>query len=121
MTPADRDAERQVAVDFDDTIATIVGGELVLKEGVIDALRKIQSCGYKVVIHSARCWQAWPDTWERVGEMHDFLEKKRVPYDGIYMGVGKLAAVAYIDDKGIRFKDNWDEIANWLSFQAASK
>lgn len=120
MTPADRDAESQIAVDFDDTIATIIDGKLVAKKGVVEALAKIKSAGYKITIHSARCWQAWPDTWERVAEMHEFLEKNKIPYDGIYMGIGKPAAVAYIDDKAIRFKDNWEDIAEWLAFKARS-
>lgn len=121
MTAADQAAESQVAVDFDDTIAVIVDGELVLRRGAIEALSRIKESGYKIMIHSARCWQAWPDTWERVGEMHDFLEENEVPYDGIYMGIGKPAAVAYIDDKAIRFQDNWKEIADWIEFNRGSK
>jgi histidinol phosphatase-like enzyme len=117
MNQADLDAKRQLAVDFDDTIATTIDGELVLIRGAREALERLRAHGYKIVIHSARAWVAWNDVWDRVGEMHDFLEKEGIPYDGIYMGNGKPAAVAYIDDRAMRFEDNWKEIADWLVFR----
>lgn len=121
MTPADRDAEIQIAVDFDETIVSTIGGQLVLNRGAKEALARIQNAGYKVIIHSARAWAAWPDVWSRVGEMRDFLEDNEVPYDGIYMGTGKPAAVAYVDDKAMRYEDNWKEIADWLIFRSKYK
>lgn len=106
-----RHFDRTVAVDFDDTIVVRVFGTLVPARDCVDALHYLRDAGYKIVIHSARSWQHWPDKEEREREMRELLEKWEIPYDDIYAGEGKPPATAYVDDRGVRFADNWMDIA----------
>lgn len=103
--------DRTIAVDFDDTIVVKVFGTLVPAKDCIDALQTLRDRGYYVIIHSARSWHHWPDRAEREKEMSEILDKWEVPYDEVYSGAGKPPAMAYIDDRGVRFSDNWMDIA----------
>jgi hypothetical protein len=44
--------------------------------------------------------------------MRERLDSWGIPYDEIFQGQGKPAAVAYVDDKAIRFDDNWESIVD---------
>jgi len=45
----------------------------------------------------------------------NWLRKNKVPYDDISTPQeGKIFAEYYIDDKGIRFQDNWSEIVSFI-------
>lgn len=107
----DQEFSKTVAVDFDDTIAIHVFGTVVPASGVVDALTMLQEEGYKILIHSARAWEEWPDREERLREMEQMLAEWGVPYDDIYVGEGKPGAMAYVDDRGVHFDNNWYEIA----------
>lgn len=55
------------------------------------------------------------DGRDYVKEMETWLKKHEIPFTRIDRGdEGKVVAVAYIDDKGIRFQNNWEEIADTL-------
>jgi hypothetical protein len=48
--------------------------------------------------------------------MKMFLDANDVPYDEIDDGTkGKPFCSLYIDDKGLRFTNNWSEIADWVA------
>jgi ribonucleotide monophosphatase NagD (HAD superfamily) len=87
----------RVCVDFDDTIFDGKG----LLPGCVEALTKLRE-KYWITIFSAR--KTHP---ERV-HMKEVLDRNRVPYDEILEG--KPEAVAYIDDKGIKF-EGWDKVS----------
>ena len=108
---ADLEFSKTVAVDFDDTIAVRVFGTVVPANGAVDALTMLQEAGYKILIHSARAWEQWPDRQERLDEMQVLLAKWAIPYDDIYVGEGKPGAMAYVDDRGVRFDNNWLDLA----------
>jgi hypothetical protein len=110
MTDFDLIASTSVCVDYDDTIAVRVFGTVVPALGVVEGLSRLRANGYKIVIHSARAWEKFPDSAERVADMKASLDAWGVPYDEIYSGVGKPVAVAYVDDKAVRFDNNWDAI-----------
>jgi hypothetical protein len=103
--------DKTLAVDFDDTIVVKVFGTLVPAKDCIEALHMLRESGYKIVIHSARSWHEWPNKHERELEMKELLDKWEVPYDDVYAGEGKPPALAYIDDRGLRFSNNWMDIA----------
>jgi hypothetical protein len=107
--------QRQVAVDFDDTIAIDVMGDIVPTKGAKEAMTKLWQKGYLIVIHSSRSWEGFVDRGERTRWMAEWLHKHRIPYHKIHVGYGKPAAVAYIDDKAIKYDGNWEDIVNWLS------
>lgn len=103
--------DKTLAVDFDDTIVVRVFGTLVPAKDCIEALTVLREQGYRIVVHSARSWEHWQDRIERENEMVNLLNHWGVPYDEVYAGKGKPPAMAYIDDRGIRFAENWMDIA----------
>lgn len=86
----------RLCVDFDGTIFDGVG----LFPGCVEALFELQK-KYSVAIFSARRTEA-----ERQ-QMADILKQNGVPHDEIL--AAKPEAVAYIDDKGIRF-EGWSNV-----------
>lgn len=120
---------RTVAVDFDGTLIPfadlgdgyrlLVNGEP--EPGAREALTRLRDHGFRVVIHSSRAWEGYG--MRRVGftlDMKNWLDRHEIPYDEIHIGEGKPPAIAYIDDLAIRYKDNWQDIANLLIFSAPS-
>lgn len=114
MTNFDLLAATNVCVDYDDTIAVRVFGTVVPALGVADGLARLKANGYKIIIHSSRAWESFPDRKERVSEMKKNLDAWQIPYDEIYVGVGKPVAAAYVDDKAVRFDNNWDAIVDFI-------
>ena len=86
-----------VCVDFDETI---FDGTTVYP-GCIEALTDIRKC-YDIAIFSARATEL-----ERIA-MVEFLKTHNIPFDVILPP--KPNAVAFIDDKGIRF-EGWDKLS----------
>lgn len=106
--------KRSIAVDFDDTLAVEVMGEIVPTKGAKEAMMKLWNAGYLIVIHSSRSWEGFPDRGERTRWMAEWLHKNHIPFHKIHTGYGKPTAVAYIDDKAIKYDNNWKEITEWL-------
>jgi ribonucleotide monophosphatase NagD (HAD superfamily) len=90
-----------VAVDFD---GTIFDGFNVFP-GCVEKLTELRE-RYWIAIFSAR----QTDT-ERI-QMKAILDSNGVPYDEILER--KPNAVAFIDDKGIRFEGSWDKVLTYL-------
>lgn len=114
-----------VCVDFDGTIVDHAFPEIgQLKPGVREALQRlnarfdvvISSCRASALFRRPNAEKAIPDQFpadgrDYVAEMEAFLKREEIPYSRIDRGdEGKVVAVAYIDDRGIRFEDNWDTI-----------
>jgi hypothetical protein len=106
--------DRSIAVDFDDTIVVRVFGTLVPAKDCVEALHMLREQGYRILVHSARSWENWQDRIERENEMVNLLNQWEVPYDSVYAGKGKPPALAYIDDRGLRFSNNWMDIARLI-------
>jgi hypothetical protein len=106
--------DRTIAVDFDDTIVVRVFGTLVPAKDCVEGLHMLREQGYRIVIHSARSWDKWQDKVERENEMVNLLDHWEIPYDEIYTGKGKPPAMAYVDDRGLRFSDNWLDIVRLI-------
>lgn len=118
-----------ICIDFDGTIVDHAFPEIgALKPGAREAITRLHQ-HYRIVISSCRSsalfkqkdppiqipGQGAPDGRDYNNEMHDFLIANGIPFDRIDMGdEGKIVAVAYIDDKGIRFDNNWNEIADQI-------
>lgn len=118
--------ERIVAVDFDKTICNSSYPALgELKPGVIEALTKIRALGYWIVIWSCRTCKFHKEVFAPnetldmnrpvIKDMIEYLDIHQVPYDAIDDGTkGKVYAAFYIDDKAIRFENNWSAIAEFI-------
>lgn len=116
-----------VCVDFDGTIVDNrypAIGEL--KTGVREALTRLKELGFYIIIYSCRTCRWMPQKYppevsERcAAEMKTFLDEQQIPYDEIDDGKkGKPFADYYIDDRAVRFEDNWSEIAEFVGQRSA--
>lgn len=97
-----------VCLDFDGVIADYCGwrGEDVLGEpleGAREFVQKLIDSGYEVVIHSARA----------AVRIEEWLVKHQFP-DSVQISIKKPIAIVYIDDRGLRFRGDFDEIFGML-------
>lgn len=105
-----------VVVDFDGTIVEHAFPEIgKLKHGVVEALTELRK-HFKVVISSCRNSSLFgPENRVYHEAMKAFLVAKEIPHDEVDEGdCGKVFATHYIDDRGIRFENNWPEIVKML-------
>jgi len=79
---------------------------------VREALKEFHKLGYKVVIFSCRNNSTIVGNKEvALNAIKEFMARYNLIYDEIDTGVnGKPYGDYYIDDRGIRFENNWNEI-----------
>ena len=107
---------KYVCVDLDGTIARYDGwvnethfGEPI--EGVQEALEKLQSAGWRIIIHTTR---------GNRDLIRKYLEKHAVPFDHINENPdqppgasgGKPIAHVYVDDRDVQFNGDWSATVN---------
>lgn len=123
-------AQPKVAIiDFDGTLCDFAFPNTgTVKKGAKEALNLFRQLGYKIVISSCRTSNWYPEIFaekndldklpiqrDRVKEMIQFLHDNELPYDIIDDGTkGKPYGSFYVDDRGLRFEDNWNQIAAWV-------
>jgi hypothetical protein len=102
------DVGHTILCDFDGTIAQYTW-PAPLKEpmpGVVEALKRLKSAGYYIIIFTSRMWHGW---YELIGleewrkktlEMELFLERYEIPYDLI--SSEKRPALWIVDDRAIQ-------------------
>lgn len=88
-------------------------------EGVREALNTLRKAGYRIVIHSCRTAYQFKnllmdDQFERI---RDYMKYYKLPFDDVW-APDKPVGVAYIDDRGINFNNNWNEITDNLLAKA---
>lgn len=123
-----------LCIDFDGTICEHQYPKIgALKPGAKAALDLFKSLGYKITIYTCRTCHHHYDVFggdpsqptlerQHVLEMIQYLKDNQIPYDEIDDGSkGKPLADAYIDDRGIEFKDNWPQIAARIYNETVSK
>lgn len=112
--------KRTVAVDLDGTLAHYDGwkgtdqiGEPLT--GAKELLETLINSGYYVIIHSCRLGSQLfnPDKYEDIKQLtdsrfavKDWLDYHKMPYDELWLGFGKPAAVAYIEDRAVPVEKN---------------
>lgn len=100
-----------IAVDFDGTIVEHEFPDIgPLKEGAVEALKALKKAGHQIIIWTCR-------KGEEERQLRMFLREKKIPFDtintpipGFDLGTRKVYADIYIDDKGVRFEENWNEL-----------
>ena len=105
-----------IAVDFDGTIVTHEFPNIGrLKPGAVDALKAFKKAGHKIIIWTCR-------QGDSEKECRMFLINNKIPFDtvntpipGSDLGTRKLYADVYIDDKGLRYEENWDELRKLIT------
>jgi len=126
-------APKTLAIDFDGTLCDFAfPGIGKVKQGAKEAIDKFRELGYKIIIYSCRTCHWHYDIFggspdqpvmerDRVKEMISWLAENGIEYDEVDDGSrGKPSANAYIDDKGIRFQDNWKEIQEFVEYADAN-
>lgn len=99
---------KTVCLDFDGVLNAYTGwqGEDELfrpREGAREFVQALLDRGYRVVIHTTR----------RPPLVYGWLTVHEFP-DGVLVSNTKIPAVAYIDDRGITFRGDYDEILQAL-------
>ena len=98
-----------IGIDFDLTIAGPksppyqVGPPL---PGAKESLEAFKKANHYIMIHSCRS----SDGPRAIKVMTDYLNFFNIPYDSAWDGIGKPDCDFFIDDKAIRFENNWPEI-----------
>jgi len=114
LTPWEPDDwRRAIAIDFD---GVIHDGEIGAKghrptgdvhPGALEAIKQLLADGFEVCIHSARL--ATRQGWEGV---EDWLHDEEFP--SLPLTIGKPSVAAYLDDRAIRYRDDWSEALRLL-------
>ena len=103
-----------IVVDFDGTICEHkfpdIGEPM---PGVKEALDTLKNAGFQVIIHSCRTASYWKNILpgNQIKLVEGFMKYHKLPYDSIWTPDKPIAA-AYIDDKAIRFNNNWKDIVD---------
>lgn len=111
-------AEGIICLDFDGTIRPW-GGLHEFPEpftGVVQWVKDVRASGYKVILFTSRLSAVWHehegrDIAKGIMDEVDYLRQYCAKYDIEVDGATaeKIPALAYIDDKAIRFGGNWQD------------
>lgn len=105
-------------IDFDGTLCKFMFPNVgPVEPDVAYALHTLKEAGYVIKIHSCRTATYWNNPDER--EIHiqlirKFLKENFIPYDELILDIDKPIADIYIDDRAIKYNNNWLEIAKKL-------
>jgi hypothetical protein len=120
---------KTICVDFDQTICDSNYPSLgPPKMGAREALQALRDMGFRIIVSSCRsCGWNWElyypgkpfvPACDRPThkDMESWLRANRMPFDIIDDGtLGKVSATYYVDDKAIRFENNWEDVVRKVS------
>jgi len=115
-----RPIDKIAVIDFDGTLCRFEFPKVgPIEPDVEIALGILKQAGYKIKIHSCRTATYWLREKERqihIKLIQDFMNEHNLPYNEIIISptMDKPIADVYIDDRAIRYQNNWLEIANKL-------
>lgn len=116
------EAHHVVAVDYDGVIVPFGGldAESEPFPEAIAGMRRLKARGYRLLILTSRMSPTWLDGMGLDADamrarIADNLIRHGIPFDDIT--AEKRPAVAYLDDRAIRFREGeWPAIVDWLLF-----
>lgn len=120
----------RICIDLDGTICEIrhdpqTYADVAMKPGAAEMIKKLHDAGHTIVINTARNMGS---TGHNVGKALknvglitlEWLDKHGIVYDEIFFG--KPNADITIDDRVVRFNDNWSGMTSeFLTEQAKAK
>ena len=104
--------KKTIVVEFDDVICENkfpdVGEPI---DGARETLNALKKAGYHITIHSRRTSSYYKNFLisNQFQWIADYMEYYKLDYDDIWIP-DKPMAVAYIDNKAVKFYNNWEEI-----------
>jgi adenylylsulfate kinase len=107
-----------VAIDFDGTIVKeLKYPEMGAPEpGAIKAIKALKALGYRILIHTCRLNGWKEDPGAQAAAVANHLTEHGVPYDELVLpGAGKPFAEYYVDNKGLRYNGDWDEVVEFIT------
>lgn len=124
------DKKLRICIDLDGTICTIrqeneTYADVRVKPGAAEMIKKLHDAGHTIVINTARNMGSTGHNVGRalknVGKITlEWLDKNGIIYDEIFFG--KPNADITIDDRVVRFQDNWSDMTEeFLSAKAREK
>jgi capsule biosynthesis phosphatase len=115
----------RICVDLDNTIChTRKENEkyedVLPIEGAIETLRKLKEEGCYIIIFTARNMRTFEGNIGKINKyqmpiIQEWLKKYEVPHDEIILG--KPHVNFFIDDKGIEFRGDWNEIEKRIKLE----
>ena len=112
--------DKIAVIDFDGTLCKFAFPDVgPIEPNVKIALETLKQAGYTIKIHSCRTATYWDREDERrihIKLIQKFMKEHKLPYDELIMSITKDKPIAdvYIDDRAIRYDNNWLEIATRL-------
>ncbi len=84
-------------------------------EDIKEALSTLKRAGYRIVIHSCRTSFQFRDLLigDQFDVIREYMKHHKLPFDDVWVP-DKPIGVAYIDDKGLNFNNNWSVITDKL-------
>ena len=111
--------DKIVVIDFDGTLCKFAFPDVgPIEPDVKIALQLLKDAGYIIKIHSCRTASYWNRPNERITHValiQQFMLENKLPYDELILTDNKPIADVYIDDRAIRYNNNWLEIAKELT------
>ena len=117
----------RVCIDLDGTICDLrkpgqTYADVLPKPGAREMIKKLHDAGHTIIINTARNMGSTGHNigkaLKNVGQItFDWLEKHGIEYDEIFFG--KPNADITIDDRVIRFENNWADITEELVIKNA--
>ena len=121
------DKKLRICIDLDGTICEIrkdtqTYADVKVKEGAREMIHNLRAAGHTIIINTARNMGSTGHNVGKaltnVGKMtFEWLEKNGIEYDEIFFG--KPNADITIDDRIVRFEDNWNEMTEDVLSKAA--
>ena len=112
------DKKMRICIDLDGTICEIRKDpqtyvDVKVKEGAKEMIHNLRAAGHTIIINTARNMGSTGHNvgkaLKNVGQMtFEWLERNGIEYDEIFFG--KPNADITIDDRVVRFNDNWEDM-----------
>jgi len=118
-------ADKVLCIDFDGVLYP--RDELFASPAPIPgakaAMQRLRRAGYKLVIFTSRLSPTYLDAQgEDFGEQRAYveglLERDGIPFDDVT--AEKVPAAVYLDDRALRFDDNWNAVTDFVLFSRES-